>query len=156
MTKAAIRGLQTLAQWGGALGAPDGWKARDRRWAAVEAAIAWCLGLRPGRDVVLVLSRTEAWALELAANEMLTLGILTKKRRSMQAAAKKLAAARLGPACGYPPDRAERFEQPVEAIEPVCERCRMNPARVCMGCATFASDLQAPDISRRRFGPKHP
>jgi hypothetical protein len=25
---------------------------------------------------------------------------------------------------------------------PQCERCNMNPSRVCLGCATFASDLQ--------------
>lgn len=33
------------------------------------------------------------------------------------------------------PERAERT--PLE----LCERCNMNPRRVCLGCATFAEDL---------------
>ena len=24
----------------------------------------------------------------------------------------------------------------------LCERCHLNPSRVCLGCATFAEDLQ--------------
>lgn len=24
----------------------------------------------------------------------------------------------------------------------LCERCRLNPSRVCIGCATFADDIQ--------------
>jgi len=45
----------------------------------------------------------------------------------------------------------ETYKERIQALEAenttlrsqlVCQRCRMNPACVCVGCATFAEDLK--------------
>ena len=31
---------------------------------------------------------------------------------------------------------------PILEASAMCERCHLNPSRVCLGCATFTEDLQ--------------
>jgi hypothetical protein len=44
-------------------------------------------------------------------------------------------------------DRAEKAERERDSLlteleQSLCERCRLNPRQVCIGCAMFADDLQ--------------
>ena len=131
LTKAAAQGLKTIAAHAGAGGPADlemaeRGKAADRAWAGVEAAIDWALGLRPGRQIVLVLSPAEAEELESVFRHALTPGALNMPARPLgRAALRKLQAARQafdddlrGKAGQADAARSGRFQQPAEAIEP--------------------------------------
>lgn len=72
LTKAIAKGLQLMAASAGAggpadLGLEEHGKASDAAWDAVQAAIGWAGGLRPGRDVWLRLTPAEAAQLEALA-----------------------------------------------------------------------------------------
>ena len=138
MTNAAMRGLKDMAASASAgsaadLGMPERGKAAAAAWDGVIAAIAWVAGLRPGRQIVLVLSPAEARALKEAAGRGLAAadGQTASQQRNGYRAARALGAALQ--TIGHPllRSRPERFEQPAEAIEPAAAAEHDEPRWHC-------------------------
>ena len=110
------------------LGMAERGKVADRAWEGVEAAIGWVLELRPGRDVVLVLSRAEAVQLASVVGQGWGDGDHAGwlgNRRHVAACQRAMDKLRQALDASRPADRAsraDRFTQPAEAIGPASGR----------------------------------